>query len=98
MKSLIYNILGSLERFIGDLIDKWGILRYKYRDHWEDISDIIKNCMALQNINTHEHITREYVHEVSVFDWDDMLQNCNHWFGTEIVPIYNQVSLNLNLN
>lgn len=54
--------------------------------------------MALQNINTHEHITREYVHEVSVFDWDDMLQNCNHWFGTEIVPIYNQVSLNLNLN
>ena len=46
-----------MERFIGDLIDKFAILCYKYHGVWEKIRDTIKVCMALQNINSHEHIT-----------------------------------------
>ena len=84
-----------MERFIGDLIDKFAILRYKYRGVWEKIRDTIKVCMALQNINSHEHITRQYIHkEEDIFAWEDMLNRKKKWLTETTYPILNQVFKN----
>jgi len=80
-----------LECFIGDLVDKFAVLCYKYRNKWDKISDTIKTCMALQNINTKEHIVREYIYKVNPLQWEDMLEEKKHWLSDKLISILNEV-------
>ncbi len=81
-----------MERFIGDLVDHFAIIRIKFCHSWTEIETIIKTCMALMNIDAHEDITQQQIFQISTDEWEELMHNNSKWLdGSVICPIENEV-------
>jgi len=81
---------GSMERHIGALVNRFAIIRIKFRHKEIYIRPIIESIMALQNIVTHEDLVGKKVHKFKHRrQWHDYLMSLEDYLQKEIVSVSN---------
>ena len=81
------QLLGSLERFIGHVVNRFAILRTKYTGQWEDLVILMCSCLALHNIHNHQELVQTKIFEMDEDTYDNMITEHKHWLEEETVPI-----------
>lgn len=77
---------GSFERHIGRLVNKFKIIRKKYRTDTKDIKDIMLFIMSIHNIENHLDLIKKYLLN-DVGDFEEYITLLQSYFGEEIVDI-----------
>lgn len=87
-----FKISGSFERYIGHLVARFAVICHKFCHNWEDILNVVKTIMALNNINTHPTIVKEEIFKMTEIEWESSLDQVEKWLnGANIYPIENEV-------
>ena len=92
MKYLL-NIEGSLERYIGHVINRFAIVVKKYPGDFKDLKHLIRSCLALHNIEYHSDLVRRKIFNKNEEEWNDLITEKQVWLGEEIFPILSQREL-----
>ena len=75
-------------------MDRWSIIRIKYCHSWNLVSDTMKTCMALNNIQDHSNIVQKYIFNKNQDDWDEFISSKQQWLdGKQYFAIENQVNI-----
>ena len=72
-------------------MDRFAFVRHKNRHDWNEISDTIKNCLALNNIEDFPEIVQQQILHLDNEEWEDFLQAREEWFSSSIIPLENEV-------
>ncbi len=74
------------------MVDKFAVIRKKFRSDWNDVLKVVNTILALSNIYLHLDRVEQKIFPESEIKWQDLMLDGDDWLHSwETFPILNEV-------